>query len=167
MIENVLKNFNARVDGKGYMGQVQELVPPKLTIKTDDHRAGGMDAPEEIDMGMEKLMAEMTVSGHVKEMVSLWGLTSGTGVPFVFYGGLQSDDGTVKQAVISITGKVKEIDMGNWKAGDQAPVKYQMNATYYKYTLDGEDLIEIDVPNMVRKINGVDQLAAMRAALGA
>ena len=36
------------VDGRGYAGRVDEITLPKLTIKTEKHRAGGMDVPVEI-----------------------------------------------------------------------------------------------------------------------
>ena len=37
---------------------------------------------------------------------------------------------------------------------------------YYKLEIDGETIHEIDVENMTRVINGTDQLAARRRALG-
>ena len=41
----VLKNMNLFVDGRGYAGRVDEIELPKLTLKTEEHRAGGMDVP--------------------------------------------------------------------------------------------------------------------------
>ena len=41
----LLKNINLFIDGRGYAGKVDEFDPPKLTIKTEEFRAGGMDAP--------------------------------------------------------------------------------------------------------------------------
>ena len=46
----ILKNFNLFVDGRGYAGRTEEVTPPKLTIKTEELRAGGMDAPISIDL---------------------------------------------------------------------------------------------------------------------
>jgi P2 family phage contractile tail tube protein len=37
----ILKNFNLFVDGRGYAGRAEEVTPPKLTIKTEELRAGG------------------------------------------------------------------------------------------------------------------------------
>ena len=37
---------------------------------------------------------------------------------------------------------------------------------YYKLTHGGDVVHEIDIPNMVRTIGGVDQLSAVRSALG-
>ena len=65
MIADVLKNMNLFVDGRGYAGVVDELTPPKLTMKTEEHRAGGMDAPVELDMGMEKLEASFSLKKYI------------------------------------------------------------------------------------------------------
>ena len=51
----VLKNMNLFVDGRGYAGRVDEIELPKLTLKTEEHRAGGMDVPVLIDLGMDKM----------------------------------------------------------------------------------------------------------------
>ena len=47
----VLRGFDVFVDGRGYAGKVEELELPKLSIKTEEFRAGGMDVPVELDMG--------------------------------------------------------------------------------------------------------------------
>jgi len=45
-------------------------------------------------------------------------------------------------------------------------LKCTVAANYYKLTIDGKELIEIDAENMIRKIDGVDQMTSMRTALG-
>jgi UDP-N-acetylmuramoyl-L-alanyl-D-glutamate--2,6-diaminopimelate ligase len=62
MLPKILKNFNVFVDGRGYAGKIDEITLPKLTIKTEEYRAGGMDIPVSIDMGMEKLEADTPYS---------------------------------------------------------------------------------------------------------
>ena len=39
-LPRVLKNMNLFVDGRGYAGRVDEIQLPKLTLKTEEHRAG-------------------------------------------------------------------------------------------------------------------------------
>lgn len=58
-LPHVLKNMNLFVDGRGYAGRVDEIKLPKLTLKTEEHRAGGMDIPVELELGMDKLEAEL------------------------------------------------------------------------------------------------------------
>lgn len=165
MIPKILKNFNVTVDGRGYAGRIDEIVLPTLTIQTEEHRAGGMDAPVDIDLGMEKLEAELTFSEYDHELFRLFGLVDGNAVGITVRGAIQSI-GDAEPVVINLRGSFKELDAGTWTAGDKATLKCMITARYYKLNINGEDLIEIDAENMVRVINGVDQLASVRSAIG-
>ena len=61
---------------------------------------------------------------------------------------------------------MKELDFGTWKRGEAAMLKVAMGLHYYRYEQDNEEIHEIDVDNMVRKINGVDLLETTRQHLG-
>ncbi|XGA08486.1 MAG: phage major tail tube protein [Wolbachia endosymbiont of Xenopsylla cheopis] len=165
MLPKILKNFNVFVDGRGYAGRIDELTLPKLTIKTEEYRAGGMDIPVSIDLGMEKLEAELTFAEYDTELFRLFGLTDGNSVPLTLRGGLQGNN-NVEAVVINLRGTFRELDFGSWKSGEKAALKCMVNAHYYKLTIGGKELIEIDAENMMRKINGVDQLASLQMALG-
>ena len=166
MIVNILKNCNMFVDGRGFAGQVMEVNLPKLTLKMEEHRDGGMDAPAEIDMGMERLECSFSTSRIDAGLLRSWGLASGNQVPLTFRGALESEDGAVTPVVATVRGNVKEIDHGTWKPGEKAALKCTVATRYYKFEHGGEVLHEIDVDNMVRIVNGTDRLAEQRAALG-
>ena len=165
MLPKILKNFSAFVDGRGYAGRVDEITLPKLSIKTEEYRGGGMDVPIDIDLGMEKLEAEITFSEYDPELFRLFGIMDNSTVNYTLRGGLQGT-GDAEPVVINLRGKIKELDSGSWKAGDKATLKCMIAIFYYKLTIDRRELIEIDAENMIRKINGVDQLSSMRQALG-
>ena len=165
-IVNVLRNVNLFVDGRGYVGQVVEVNLPKLTVKMEEHRDGGMDAPAEIDMGMEKLECDFSTSNIDAALLQSWGLAPGNLVPITFRGALEDEDGTVRAIVATVRGNVKEVDWGTWKPGEKAPLKCMMAVRYYKLDHDGTTVHEIDVDNMRRIVNGTDRLEAQRAALG-
>lgn len=168
MLPRTLKNFSLFVDGRGYAGKVDELTLPKLSRKMEEYRAGGMAAPVEIDMGMEKLECNFTLSEYSEEVLRLWGLTDVAGCSLKFKGSLEADDasGTQTPVEVIVRGRWRELDMGGWKGGDKATLKVAVAVSYYKYTSGGQDLIEIDVPGMIEKVGGVDRLAATRANLG-
>ena len=166
MIVNILKNVNMFVDGRGFAGQVMEVNLPKLTVKMEEHRDGGMDAPAEIDMGLEKLECDFSTSNIDAGLLRSWGLAPGSLVPITFRGALESEDGAVTPVAASVRGNVKEVDYGTWKPGEKVPLKCAMAVRYYKFEHGGELIHEIDVDNMVRIVNGVDRLAEQRAALG-
>ena len=99
-------------------------------------------------------------------MLALFGVAEGSVVPFVAREALESFDGTVKAVVHTMRGKITEIDPGTSKAGEAPALKISMTLEYYKLTHNAIIVHEIDVPNMVRIVNGVDVLEAFRLALG-
>jgi len=167
MLDQVLKNMNLFVDGRGYAGDVQEMTPPTLTVQTEEFRGGGMDAPANLDMGMEAMECSFTLTKYDKEVLKQFGLAQGNVMPLTMRGHLESDDGSSEAIVINLRGKITTLEPGTWTPGDKATLQGTVSLRYYKYTQGGEVLHEIDVPGMKRIIGGVDQLADMRANLGA
>ncbi|MCP3940525.1 MAG: phage major tail tube protein [Desulfobacteraceae bacterium] len=165
-VKNVLKNFNLFVDGKGFAGQIEEYVPPVLTLQTEDFRPGGLDSSVPITMGLEKLETSFSLVSYDDDVLTLWGIERGQNIPFVARGAIQSNDGTVKAVIHTMRGQIKQLDRGTWKAGQIAPIKVAMDLNYYKEEFDGKIIHEIDIENMVRTINGLDALSEIRGALG-
>ncbi len=161
--KNTLKNLNLFLESVGFAGYIEEFQPPNLTIKTEEFRAGGMDAPIELDMGMEKLEATGTLTGFEPEVIKTLGKTDAN---FTARGNLFSHGGAETAVEIKMTGLVKALEQGAWKPGEKSTLKFTIALTYYKYTQGGSTLHEIDVPNLKRIINGTDQLATMRKNLG-
>lgn len=163
---DVLKNINLFVDGRGYAGQIDEYNAPDLTIQTEDYRAGGMDAPIAIDMGMEALETSFSLIAYDADVLSLFGVAEGQQVPFTARGALESYDGAVKPVVHTMRGRITSLARGTWAPGQKPALQVTMRLDYYKEEIDGVTINEIDVVNMVRIVAGVDRLAAQRAAIG-
>lgn len=163
---DVRKNLNLFVDGRGYAGQVDEVNPPKLTRKTEEFRGGGMNTPVEIPLGTEKLEGDFTMVSYSADVLAHFGVAAGNTVPFVLREALESLDGTVTPVVHTMRGTIKELDPGTSKPGEPAKLKCMMALTYYKLQHGDRVVQEIDPVNMVHIVDGVDQLAAQRAALG-
>lgn len=163
---NIRKNLNLFVDGRGYAGQIEEFNAPKLAITTEEFRGGGMHAPVEITMGMEKMETDFSLISYDADVLSLFGVVEGSTVPFVAREALESLDGVVTPVVHTMRGKIREIDPGTSKAGDKPTLKISMALTYYKLEHGGKTVQEIDVENMIHAVNGVDTLAGIRGALG-
>jgi hypothetical protein len=164
--DSILRNFALFIDGKGYAGNCEEFVPPKLVSQTEDFKAGGLDAPLKIELGQEAMEAGFTLTKFDANALSMWGLGPGSEVPFVSRGATQNFDGTVTPVVIYCRGKIGEEDPGNWQPQAKATLKFTVDVSYYRRDINGKTVTEIDVPNMKRIINGVDVLAAIRSALG-
>lgn len=162
----ILKNFNIYVDGRSYAGNVDEITLPALNVTGEDYRAGGMDAPVELDMGMDKLEASFKVSKWDRNLIAKWGATNGGRVPLVFRGALEDLDGTVKAVEATLYGKIHGMETDTIAPGAKPSQTYRFAATRYIYKQDGETLHDIDVLNCKRIIDGVDRLAAIRTAIG-
>jgi len=163
-IPKVLKNFNLFITGKGFAGRVQEVTLPKLSIKTEEYSAGGMDIPIDLDMGMEKMECQMTLSEYNPDVLKLFGLSQRAPVDAVLKGAL-SDEESVTPVEIQLQGMWKELDMGSWKAGEKQTLSASLTVRYYKLTVGTEVLVEVDATTFERKILGEDQLAQIRDVL--
>ncbi len=165
-LPRTLKNFTLQVDGRGYAGRITELTLPTLTVTTEDYRAGGMDAPAQIDTGMEALEASFTLAEYEPEVLKLFGLTIQNAVNLVARGALQRNGEDAVPMVVTMNGHIKEFDPGSWSAGEMTEASFTVGLRYYRLDVDGTTYHEIDVENMERKIQGVDQLATIRTAMG-
>lgn len=165
MLPRHLRNFNLSVDGRGYAGAADEVTLPTLAIVTEEHRAGGMDSAVELDMGMEVMELSVVLSDYNEDVVSGFGLL-GTGTPITLRGAIQRQGELAQPVVVKMLGGLKSRDTGTWSAGGKQTTTLTYSVRKYSETINGREVVNIDVENMVRIIGGVDQLASQRAALG-
>ena len=164
-IPRVLKNFALFVDGRGLAGIIQTLTLPTLTIKMEEFRGGGMDAPVDLDMGMEKLEGTFELAEYNPDIIALFGLASAD-TQLTARGAMRRDGEAAVPAVVNMTGSIKELDPGDWQSGDMSTGTFGYTLRYLKITVGGRELVEIDKVNMIRRIDGVDQLESIRTAIG-
>lgn len=160
-LPNVLKAFTAFVDGIGTAGICDEVNLPKVSIKTDEHRDGGMDAPVEIDMGLDKMEASLTFSEYKPFLMGV----IGTEKSLTIRGSIEGPDGKLR-VVAKMRGLWKEADPGAWKAGDKSSLKLTCAVKVYKLEIAGQSVYDINIPLGIRSINGEDQNLVRRANLG-
>ena len=165
-ITNVMRNFVVWVDGEGKLGDGQNCTLPVLTLHMDEYRGGGMDIPIEIDLGMEMMEMSFTLTSFDPQIFQLFGLTPGNSKPFTIRGHLQSESGDSLGVAAHVVGPIKNIDGGQWTAGDKTEMIVTVACHYYRLKHGAIDLIEIDPVNGSRVINGVEQLQEQRINLG-
>lgn len=166
MIPEILSQCVMFLDGVSFSGDVPTMTPPKVTEKTEEYRGGGMSGSVELATGLEKMEASWVTNGVRKESLKYFGLADRTACNVVFRASFKDQKGRAKAVKVTLRGALKEVDLGELEAGKKSEIKHSMAVTYYKLEIDGRVMFEIDVINMVQVINGVDQLAADRAALG-
>ena len=149
-----LKYLNTFLDGVSYLGVIESVTLPKLTRKLENYRGGGMSGSAPVDLGLDD---------------AIWSLFGavGTGTLLRFAGSYQRDDtGETVAVEVETRFKVKEVDNGESKQGEDTSSKLSLVCTYYKLTMNGKELVEIDVLNMIEKVNGVDRLDQHRRNIG-
>lgn len=169
MLPRKLKNMNLFVDGISYVGEVDSVTLPKLSRKTEAWRGGGMSGAVHADMGLDDdaLKAEWSIGGYPEQVLKQYAITDAGGVMLRFAGALQREDKSGVDAVeVVMRGRHTEIDRGEQKVGEAGGTKIATACVYYKESLNGKVLVEIDVLNMVEIVDGVDRLAEQRKAIG-
>ena len=162
-----LKNFNLFGDGNVWRALIDSVTLPKLTRKVEEWRGGGMHGPIEVDLGHEKLEMSFKAGGFLLDGYRAFGGKTHNANQWRFAGAYEDDSTDVVTAVeILVSGRVREIDPGDAKAGDDTEHTHTISVSYYKLTVDGQVLIEIDLVNFISIVDGTDMLAAHRAALG-
>jgi hypothetical protein len=167
MARKILRNFNLTVDGVSMQGVVESFTPPKVSVKAEEVRLGGQDAPHDLDMGMEKLDVMFTLVGYNEDTIKLVGLRLASYKSLVFRGALQDENGdTVTQLKYTCYGKGFEVDPGEHKVGETNRLTFRFNLLRFREEHDSRIVHEIDLPNMIRVIGGIDQNEAIRNAIG-
>jgi uncharacterized protein len=162
-----LKNFDMFQNGVSWLGLLSSVTLPKLARKMEDWRGGGMDGTVKLDFGGDAMEMSFSAGGYMVSALRQFGATSVGAVQLRFAGAYQSDSSGGYDAVEIVTrGRYSEVDRGDGKAGESGEHKFTMPVSYYKESVNGETLIEIDVLNCVFIVNGFDVLAAQRAAMG-
>lgn len=162
-----LKDFNLFGDGNNWQGQIPGLTLPELARAVEEYRGGGMDGGLELDMGQEVIEFAWQAAGIIAEIFTQYGTAQHDANLLRFAGSYESDEtAEVIPVEIVVRGRHKTIGMGEVEGGGNNSIEVTTTCSYYKLTVDGEDLIEIDIPGNAFVVRGVDRLAERRAALG-
>ena len=165
-----LKLMNVFLNGYSYQGVAKSVTLPKRTRKLENYRGAGMNGSAPVDLGLDDdaLSMEWSLGGFPDSVI--WELYAATGVdavPIRFAGSYQRDDtGETVAVEVVMRGRQKEIDTGEGKQGEDTESKISVVCTYFRLTMDGKELVEIDTINMIEKVNGVDRLEQHRRNIG-
>lgn len=164
-----IRAFNFYIEGVGYSGRVESVTPPTLATMIEEYKAGGMDMPIPLDVGMEMMEMQAVISGFQPDVVNKWGSAGVNDFKCEARGALEAADGSGRQPVImKVSGRLTSIERSEWSATDNTPPMQTLtiNPAYYSEIIDGTTVIEIDALNMKRITNGVDRLAEIREIIG-
>lgn len=164
-----LKNLNLFNDGNSYLGVVKSVTLPPLGRKMEAYRGGGMNGSVKADLGFsdDGIQFEWKTGGLDLIALRQFGSVNASGIMLRFSGAFQQDDtGDVSTVEVVVRGRHETIEMGDASPGEDTEHSITTTCSYYKLTVDNEDIIEIDLLNFIEKVNGVDMLEKQRNALG-
>jgi len=164
-----LKNLNLFNDGNSYLGVVKSVTLPPLGRKMEAYRGGGMNGSVKADLGFsdDGIQFEWKTGGLDLLALRQFGSVNASGIMLRFSGAFQQDDtGDVSTVEVVVRGRHETIEMGDASPGEDTEHSITTTCSYYKLTVDNEDIIEIDLLNFIEKVNGVDMLEKQRNAIG-
>ena len=145
---------NVRVAG------LKSFTPPPLTAKIGNYQPAWMDMPIPVDTGMEAMQLEYKVDCDIS-VLALFGIVNGSTSRAIAKRSFKDTDGAIHKWTEEFEGIVGTItsDETSNDSKENVGLSVTMNLKYYKLTVDGSTLIEIDPEHMIRSVNGVNQLA--------
>lgn len=158
-----IRNFNSFIDGISYAGRMMEVKLPELNLIIANHRGGGMDGSVGQDMGMEAMTAEATLAEWSPQCITAFGQRQRMVLRPVAEGEFEP---SVDEIICTLGGRWSMTNFADLKSGSDVPMQLKLEVDYFRMTMNGTELFEIDIQAYKRIIGGVDQLASKRAAMG-
>jgi P2 family phage contractile tail tube protein len=158
-----IRDFNAFLDGFGYLGIAQKATLPNPKIATTDFRGAGMEMPAAVDMGLEAMTADVTFAEYVPRLFDLLG----TRISMTLRPGERSETGESRPYVFTMDGLITAPSFDGLQSGKESMMKVEMAVDRLRVSVDGVAKWDLsNRPGAPRVVNGVDQLAGLRQAMG-
>nr|DAS19987.1 MAG TPA: FIIR2 tail protein [Caudoviricetes sp.] len=161
-----LKAVNAFINGNNQYGVLMDISRPKIQRDIENYKPGGMMGELGVAHGYKKLEMELTTKGYDSDILRSMDIRSGATI-IRYQAALQQEDGNSYQTLQGeARGRIIEYDPGTDKQGESGESKFKMELIYWRESLNGKDILEIDVYGNKAAFDGKDERVGLRAALG-
>ncbi|BBF92349.1 phage major tail tube protein [Blastochloris tepida] len=165
-MDYIIKAATVFVDGRGKLGTAEKIKVPALKKKREDHRGGGMLGTRKVSYGLEAIEFPFELSALDPHVLGQFGVRTGQDVPFTVRGYLDGIRNQEHTAIIQMRGEIGEIDPPDFEPGKKSMTKFTVDVAALKFIVDDAVIYDIDLDNDVYVVNGVDEWAPVRRALG-
>jgi P2 family phage contractile tail tube protein len=166
-MRNLVGDFELYAEGFGYGGLVESVKAPDLKWKREDYVGGGLMGTREMGLVLDKLEMSFKSASMLASLMSQWGMRPGTPGNWKIMGSLIVPGSSEVPFKVRVTGQLFDLSRDDLKPGAKTTADYKIgDITYYEETVDGAQVWEIDLVNMILKNNGVDQMVDRRRNLG-
>lgn len=159
----MIKNFNAFLDSESFAGIAETAKLPDFKIQVAKHRAAGMDGAAPVDMGTEDMRSEVSLKEWTPSALKLIGTRKRLVLRPAAQGQVASDADAI---IATLGGLWAGLNPGELKPGSDVPMKLGLEVEYFRLEINGDEIFEIDILAGKRVVGGVDQVAALRQAMG-
>jgi len=162
-LPKLVTDFTAFIDGVGASGIAKEATIPDVMLKTTEHIAAGMGGVADMSLGyLEKMESTLKMDGLSAKFAAQLGKRDA----MLTLRGSLSDGFETQAAIFQMRGLFKKLGLGTLKRDDGGETEYMVNITYFKATIGGKEIVEVDIINKTWIVDGVDRFAEQREALG-
>ncbi len=157
--------------GRNLFGTVTNIKAPEIEPNTLEIKTLGSVGTYSLSMtSVKELKSSATLTGYdMKVFKQIADPTKE--LTMTIYAEIKEYDGAAltsqKSLKIKMRGTCSKFQLlGEMKAQENIEFPMEFNNTAVKKTVDGKDIYEIDIPNYIYKVNGVDLLAKTKKNLG-
>ena len=155
-IPSKTKEINVFVSGIGFLGTIESYKLPVVKTKKDTVNGVHVDTQllEPMEFEAEINSANSTI---LKEASKLSNASLKLKADYI-------ENNETKKLVATLGGSV-DIEVDTLKAGDNMKTKVKMYVNVYNLNLGGDEVYDIDLPNVIAKIGGKDIYESTRSAV--
>ncbi|MDP4201437.1 MAG: phage major tail tube protein [Bacteroidota bacterium] len=164
-----VQDANVYINGTSTHGQAQEVSLPEIPWTKVDYKALGMIGVMKLFHGVDAL--EATIKWNYPDndvQVACANPIAAVDLMVrsnkVVYTGSDVTDN--QPVVVMLKGTSANHSTGSYKAKEDTDLSTKLDITYLKQTVNGRDILEIDIPNNIIRIDGVDIMLKYKQNLG-
>ena len=162
-------NANIYLNGKNLLGRAAEVKLPEITAVMKEHSALGLVGKFELPAGFEKREGEIVWNSFYPDVLKLQGDIFSS-YSLQCRSSLEGFDsqGRYEEVplVTFLTVSFKAYPLGEYKQHEGVSLTTKFACTYIKQTINGQDIIELDVLANIYKAGGADLLSNYRTNIG-
>lgn len=155
--------------GQCTYGKTEEINNPEIVAKMIDHKVAGMAGSVKLPSGWDQMEASFKLNGPLDE-IARDAANVKAQREFMFRGSVEGYKGqslVSERSYVAIwRGTFTNSGGGAIRQHENVELNYKVSCTYYKLTIDGKTIHEIDFINNIVIVGGVDLLANYKANLG-
>ncbi|AYN30012.1 phage tail protein [Buttiauxella sp. 3AFRM03] len=148
------------------IGDLRSFTPPAMTGIIGDHKTTWMDTAMPVDTGMEPMQCTFK-TGADPDVLSLFGFIPTATTRIQMRRTYKDSNGALLTFTDELEGIIATIESDEHGTDGQEAVgcTVTMRLSYYRLTINDQEIYEIDPKNMIRAVRGVNTLQAEKDAL--